>query len=249
MRYGFFSAKNLTRLAVFTALSVVLYFFVKIPLPIFPSFLELQISDMPALIAGFAGGPLSGAVVIIVRTLIKLPFSHTACVGELADLIIGLGFVLSSAFFYKKFRTLKGALIGLIIGTFSTTAVAVLCNYLFLIPFYATLMPMEAILGMVQVVHKSATMETFYLYYLLFAVLPFNLLRGAICGVITFIVYKSTNRIFDRMFDSSKNKKKVPQTVARGTLDQGDSNTEIADEEIAGSLNVESNNTKQKEIE
>ena len=76
MTKTYFSAKNITRIAVFTALSFVLYMFVKLPLPIFPQFLELQFSDMPALLTGFMMGPLAGSIVIVLRTLLKLPFSH-----------------------------------------------------------------------------------------------------------------------------------------------------------------------------
>ena len=45
---------------------------ISIPLPFAPSFLRLDISELPALFAGFFLGPLSGGVVVIIKNLLKL---------------------------------------------------------------------------------------------------------------------------------------------------------------------------------
>ena len=196
-------ARKITQIAVFTALSYVLYMFVKFPLPIFPSFLELQISDMPALLAGFMTGPIGGETVIIMRTLLKLPFTGTACVGELADFLIGTAFVLPSALFYKFHRTKKGALISLLIGIGSTTATAMLANRFILVPFYVTAFfggNWDPLVNMIAALFPAATKETFYLFYIFLSVLPFNLLRGAICALITFLLYKKLVKLFDLIF-------------------------------------------------
>ena len=215
MTKTYFSAKNITRIAVFTALSFVLYMFVKLPLPIFPQFLELQFSDMPALLTGFMMGPLAGSIVIVLRTLLKLPFSHTACVGELGDLIIGLAFVLTASFIYKYRRTLKGAVIALLAGIFSTTAVAIIINRVMLVPFYSWYMGFDNIMGLVALVFPAVTRDSFYFYYLVGAVLPFNLLRGFVCAIVTFLLYKQLKRLFDVIFKEKNKPADQAETASR----------------------------------
>lgn len=203
----YFTAKNIVRLSVFTALSYVLYMFVKFPLPGFPSFLDLQISDMPALLAGFMMGPTSGAAVILMKCLLKMPFTSTACVGELGDIVIGLSFVLPATFVYKFHRTKKGALAGLGIGILSSTAIAVFFNGVVLIPFYVRFMfggNWEILLGMMRPLFPNITVSSFYAYYLPLSVLPFNLLRGIVCALITFLLYKSLEKMFDRLMPRKK---------------------------------------------
>ena len=112
------SSKFITRSAVFAAISIILYLVpvFNLALPIFPSFLKIHIDEIPAFIAGFAYGPLSAVCVIVVKTIAKLPMSSTMGVGELADLIYSLAFVLPAAIYYKKHKTIKGALVSLLIS-------------------------------------------------------------------------------------------------------------------------------------
>lgn len=211
------TARNLVRLSVFTALSYVLYLFVKFPLPGFPGFLELQISDVPALIAGFMMGPSYGAAVILIKCILKLPFSTTACVGELGDILIGLSIVLPASFVYKFRRSKKGALAGIGVGIFSSTLVAVVINRVLLIPFYMKLWfdgSWEPLLGMMSALFPNITVSSFYYYYLFLSVLPFNLLRGLLTGLITFLVYKSLEKLFDRLIPRKK-------TVPDGKIHDG----------------------------
>lgn len=204
MAKKYFTSKNIVRLAIFTALSVVLYMFVKFPLPIFPAFLEFQFSDLPALLAGFMMGPVSGTIVLVIRTLIKLPFTGTACVGEAADLIMGLAFVLPAAFIYRRRRTLKGAVVALSVGTASTVVAAMIVNRFVLVPFYSLAFGFEAVIGMVKAIFPQITTETFYIYYIFGAVLPFNLMRAVICALLTFLLYKRLKNLFDRIFPENR---------------------------------------------
>ena len=131
------AALTLAKLAILSAISYILYMFVKFPLPmLFPSFLDLQISDLPALIGGFAMGPWYGCIIIVVKCLLKMPFTGTACVGELGDIVMGIAFVLPASFIYKYHKTRKGALLSLAVGVLSSTAAACLstdlCSYRFI---------------------------------------------------------------------------------------------------------------------
>ena len=203
----FFSTKNIVKLAVFTALSYVLYMFLKTPLPIFAPWLELQISDLPALMAAFMTGPIGGAVVIILKCLLKMPFTSTALVGELGDIFMGLAFVLPPAFIYKKFHTRKGALLGLVVGAAVCTAVSAVINAVVLVPFYVELYchgDEQMLVGMLSGLFPSITWDTFMGYYIGLSVVPFNLIRCTLVGFLTFLLYKHTEKLFTALTPKKK---------------------------------------------
>lgn len=187
--------KQMAVIGVFSALSVILYYFAKFNLPIFPSWLDIQFSDVPALFVTFMYGPVSGILTIIVRFFCKLPGTSTVGVGELADVLIGVTLCIVSGLIYKKHRTIKGALCALSIGMASATVVAMVSNWLILIPAYkeiagfpqvALTSTMDKILGGKGIVKDS----NFMFYYLFVGVLPFNLVRYAMVFAITMILYK-----------------------------------------------------------
>lgn len=207
--------RTITQIAVFTAVSYVIYMFIKFPLPfIFPSWLEIHISDMPAILAGFMMGPLEGIAVLALRTLLKLPFSSTALIGELADLIMGIAFVLPSSLIYKFNRTKKGAVISLIVGCISTTAVAMLVNYLVLLPFYVEVFfagEVQTLANALSVLFKNVNAQNAYVYYIFLSAMPFNLLRAILSSVVTFLLYKRLVKLFDRIFKPKENLEKSAQ--------------------------------------
>lgn len=195
----------MTKIAIFSALSTILYFFPKFPLPfLFPSFLDIQFSNLPAILGSFVLGPIGGSLIIIIRTLIKLPFSSTACVGELADLLIGLATVLTSSIIYKKLKTKKGGIIALCFGILAWVIMAIIANYTFLIDFYAKFYAdmggMDMIISVCQKVLPNINRDNFMFYYILGAVIPFNLLLSTIVSIVTFLVYKRVSVLFKKDF-------------------------------------------------
>ena len=200
------STKFIARTAVFTAISIILYTvpFLKFSLPVFPAFLEIHLDEIPALMAGFAYGPLSGFLVILVKTVVKLPLTGTAGVGELADFIYSAAFVLPAAFIYKKHRTLKGALISLLIATAVQLVVASFGTTFIMLDIYSVLyhLPKQVILGMCQKINPSVTNLTWP--FLLMVGLPFNALKDAIVVVVTFLLYKRLRWLFAKI-DAQKN--------------------------------------------
>ena len=195
------STSRIAKIAILSALSFVLYMFAKFQLPIFPFFLELHFSHVPALIAAFLLGPVDAAIVIGVKILLKLPFSSTAYVGELCDLIIGLAFVVPPGIIYKTKRTLKRALLGIVIGSAASILASILINIYVAIPFYVRLF-FDGDLGKIVAICRpfapGITEENFNRLYSLYIVLPFNLLRCAVMGAITFLLYKRISKIFGR---------------------------------------------------
>lgn len=218
---GRYSASYLAKIAILTALSFILYAFGKFNLPvIFPSFLEIQISELPALLAGFSMGPLSGCIVIVLKCLFKFPLSSTQFVGEATDILLGIAFVLPASLIYHIKKDKKHAVIGLVSGVILTTLIAILVNRFISIPFYVTLYfngNFDIIVSIVQPLYKDVTMDTFYKYYLLVGVLPFNLLRGIIVSVLTFVLYKRLSKILH--WDGHSMKK---QTGISGTYESSD---------------------------
>ena len=189
----------ITKVALLTGLSYILYLFVKIKLPmIFPVFLEMQISELPAILAGFSLGPAAGTVVIILRSLLKFPLSTTVYVGELTDMILGILFVLPAALIYKRNKTKKSALIALGVGTLVSTVGAMLLNYFVSVPFYVEAYfggDFGAIVGMLSALYKNITVENFYVIYLFAGILPFNILRLTIVSILTFLLYKRLSKV------------------------------------------------------
>ncbi len=183
----------ITRIGIFAGFSAILYIveIFTIKLPFFPSFLSLHFDEIPAFIAGFAYGPLSGLLVIAIKTVVKLPFTSTLGVGELTDLILSGIYVFIVTFVYKKIRNLKGVAIGFAIGTAVQVLMAMLLNVYAMIPFYMFMFNMsENTLLSVMRAAVPAIRDIGWSYALL-AVLPFNLLKDGIVIALTFVIYRS----------------------------------------------------------
>ena len=156
---------------MFATLAGVLYILnFKLPFA-FPSFLDFKLSDIPILIGSFTLGPVSGGVIVVVEILIKLVVKGTSTmfVGELSDLVTSCVFAVTAGIIYKKYRTFKGALVAMAIGTVAEVTVAMLINWLVLVPFYLQLFfggNWEGLVGMMTPLFPACTKETFYNFYL-----------------------------------------------------------------------------------
>lgn len=194
-----FGTKQIVRVAIFGALSGIFYIFIKFPVPFIPFFLEFHFDEIPAFIASFAYGPVAGLLVLLIKTLIKLPMTNTLGVGELADLIYSAAFILPAAIVYKKHRNFKGVVIGLSIGTVLQLAVSLLANIYVIIPFYMKVMEysVEQLVGWCQIANKNIT-DVQWSYGLL-AVLPFNAMKDAAVIILTLLAYKSVHRFIDKL--------------------------------------------------
>lgn len=177
------------------AAAVVLMFF-DIPLPFAPSFYKIDLSEVPVLIGAFAMGPLAGAAIELIKILLNLVMkgSTTAGVGEVANFLIGCAYVMPAAWIYKTQKTKKNAMIGMAVGTVFLAAAGGLLNAFVLLPAYAAAfgMPMDALVGMGSAVNKAITsLPTF----VLFAVVPFNIIKGVVVSLVTMLLYKHISRL------------------------------------------------------
>ena len=128
-------ARWIAKTGILSAAAIALMY-LEFSLPFFPGFLKFDFSEVPALLATFSMGPLTGIVVEFIKNLAHLPASHTAMVGELANFIMGSAFVGVAGLIYRYNKTKKGAMISLAAGTAALTISGCLVNYFITIPFY-----------------------------------------------------------------------------------------------------------------
>lgn len=188
--------RTIVSVGMLAAISVVLMLF-EFPLPfIAPSFYELDFSEVPILIGAFALGPVAGIMTELVKILLNLALSgtDTAFVGEFANFVMGCAFIVPASLIYKKKKTRKNALLGLLVGIVSITAVAVCINALVLLPAYSKAfgMPIEVFIEMGTAIHPSINGIWTFAFL---AVAPFNIVKGILVSVITMLLYKHISPI------------------------------------------------------
>ena len=185
--------RALVFIAVLGALSSLLMAF-EFPLPFAPAYMKFEISDLPALFAGFFIGPLAGGLTELLKILIKLVLvgSSSAFVGEGMNLLCALAYVLPCTVFYHLHRTRKGAMTALLAGSLVASVFAVGANRFLAIPLYVKLykIPLAAILKMASATNPLVHSLT---DFLLLTVLPFNLLKYAVVSGITYLIYKKAS--------------------------------------------------------
>lgn len=157
-----------------------------------PSFIKLDFSELPALIAAFAIGPLSGAAVCLLKNLIHMPLSTTMLVGELSNFILGACFVVPAGIIYRLSRTKKGAVLGSFAGALIMAAVSVFSNYYLVYPIYTKFMPLEAILGAYSAIFPG--IKNLWQALVIFN-MPFTLVKGMLNTVIAMLIYKKLSPV------------------------------------------------------
>ena len=172
--------------AFFAAISTVLMF-LDFGVPFMPSFLKLDFSEVPALIAAFSLGPVSGVLVCLIKNLINMASSSTGCVGELSNFLLGCMFVVPAGIIYKYKRNRVGALLGALAGAVIMGLGSVLTNKFIVYPVYYNFMPENVILGMYRELYPKV--EDIWDCLLIFN-MPFTIMKGLCCALITFAIYK-----------------------------------------------------------
>ena len=180
---------------MFGAIAFVLML-IEIPLPVIaPAFYEIDLSEVPVLIGTFSLGPVGGLLIELVKILLHLVVKGTSTVfvGELGNFIIGASLFLPAGLIYRKIKTRRGAVLGMVAGTLFMVVVGSLFNAYVLLPLYATAFGgMEKILQAGAAVHASiSTVGGF----VALCVAPFNLIKGIITSVVTFFLYKRVSRL------------------------------------------------------
>ena len=190
MNAAVFQRSRTYRLAVLAMLSAVATVLMALDFPIpflIPNFVKMDFSELPALLAAFSMGPVSGAVVCLVKNLIHLLMSSSNGVGELCNFLIGICFVVPAGLIYKHKKTRQGALIGALVGAAVMALCSIPVNYFITYPFYSIFWPMDTIIGMYQALIPSVNG---LLACLIIFNAPFTLLKGLLDMVFCFMIYK-----------------------------------------------------------
>ena len=190
---------NITKLtitAMLAAVSVVLQY-LEFVVPLVPSFLKMDLSDIPELVGAFIIGPVGGVVICFVKNLVHLLVSQSGFVGELSNFMLGAVFALVAGLIYKRKKTKMTALIACLCAAVCMAIVSLPTNYYIVYPIYAQLFGgMETILGLYQTILPSA--DTLWKALIIFNV-PFTLVKGLLCVLVTMLIYKPLSRLFMQM--------------------------------------------------
>lgn len=181
-----FKARNLAVTAMLSAVAFILMY-LEIAIPIMPSFIKFDFSDLPAVIAAFSLGPVYGVVVCLIKNILHLTVSQSMFVGELSNFILGAVFAFTAGMIYSHKKTKQSALIGGIIGAVVMGIVSIFSNYFVVYPVYYNFMPQDVILGMYQMIAPG--MKSILQCLLCFN-LPFTIVKGLIAVFITMLIYK-----------------------------------------------------------
>ena len=135
-----FNVHFLTKIGMLTAVAVVLMY-LELPLPIFPAFLKIDLSDLPALLGGFALGPLAAVIIQLVKNIIHFIVKNdgTGGIGNLANFIVGCALFVPASIVYMKNKGHKNAILAMLVGIVSMIIVAALSNYFVLWTLYVKL--------------------------------------------------------------------------------------------------------------
>ena len=200
--------RKIAVIGIFSAISGVLMF-MELPLWFAPGFYELDFSEVPVLICAFAYGPVAGVIAELCKILVKLFLKGTSTVfvGDLANFVVGCALILPASIIYHIKKSRKAALIGLGTGTVIMTIFGSVFNAIYLIPAFAKLfMPMDALIGMGTAVNPSITSVG---TLVMFAVVPFNLLKCVADSIITFLLYKPLSPIIHVQHEHGKRTKRA----------------------------------------
>lgn len=192
------NTRNIAFIAIFGALSAILMV-MSLPLPIFPSFYEMDLAEVPSIVGGLIMGPVAGLFIQVIKIIIDFVLNGTATafVGEFANFIMGGSFVVVTSLIYKNNKSKKGAIIGLIFGSITLVIVGALTNYFILLDAYSYFidLPMEVIIGMGSKINPVINNK---LTFVLFATIPFNLLKSITTSVVVILIYKPISRLIKK---------------------------------------------------
>ena len=183
--------RKLTGTAMLSAIAYALMF-LDFSVPFMPSFIKMDLSELPALIGSFAYGPAAGVIICLIKNLIHLTISSTYGVGELSNFLLGASFVLVAGFIYKWKKTRKSALIGSVAGALTMAVVSIFSNYYLVYPIYYNFMDKDTILAAYQVIFSGvgSIMECLIVFNA-----PFTFVKGIFSVIITFLIYKRLSPI------------------------------------------------------
>ena len=186
--------RELTVTAMLCAVATVLMF-LDFSLPMFiPSFVKMDVSELPALLASFSLGPVYGVAVCLVKNVLNMIFhGSTGGIGEPCNFLIGAAFVATAGVLYRVNKTRRGAVIATLVGALVMAVVSVPVNYFISYPVYSAMFGgMDAIIGAYQALRPGTNglMECLLIFNM-----PFTFVKGLLVSVLCFLIYKPLSPI------------------------------------------------------
>ena len=187
---------KLTVTAMLSAVAFVLMF-LEFPIPsLIPSFVKMDLSDLPELLAAFSLGPAYGVAVALLKNILHIIFKGTssAYIGELCNFTLGAAFAVTAGLIYQIKKTRGGALFGSLAGALAMALLSVPLNYFIVYPAYVVFykLPMEVIIGMYQAILPAA--DNLFKCLVIFN-MPFTFSKGVFCVFLCFLIYKPLSPI------------------------------------------------------
>lgn len=194
-----FDVRRLVFTALMAALSLVLSTeLLEFKVPFMPTFISLDFSDAPAVLASLTMGPVSGVFVCLIKNIVGCFTSSTGCVGELSNFILGSALVLPAGLIAHKSPKFSRAVIGCAIGAVLMGLFSFVSNYFIIYPLYdATMLPMDAIIGMYKAILPSVNTLAECLW--IFNV-PFTAGKGIIAAAFSLLLYKHLRPVFSNLY-------------------------------------------------
>ena len=188
------NVNKMIKISLLVAIAVVLMYFDFPIIPLFP-WLKIDLSEVPALMGGFAYGPVAGGAIVILKVLLRflVKGTQTGFIGELANIIVGLALVVPAAWIYNRNKSKKTAIIGMIVGGLVMEVLGIVANVYLLLPAYGMQM-------------NPAELSK----YITVGLLPFNGVKALIVSVITYLLYQKVSvAIFKVDSNFGKSKKQI----------------------------------------
>lgn len=192
-----FRLHRITLVAVMSAVAIILNL-LRIPVVLF---YKLDFGDLPAIIGGFAMGPVAGVMIEFIKIILNLLLNGTdsAFVGEAANVIFGCAFVLPASIIYFRNKTKKSAIKGLVFGTLIAVVIGAVLNGVLMIPTYARIyMHSDSIDAIINMGHDKVNAVNGIWSFLAIIVVPFNLLKFGIVSIITMFIYKPISHLIKK---------------------------------------------------
>lgn len=188
------NARSITVTAMLSAVAFALMF-IEFPIPaLIPSFVKMDISDLPALLGAFSLGPVAGVVISLIKNILHILIKGTtsAGAGELCNFMLGAVFSFLAGYIYQHRKSRRTAIIGAVAGAAAMAILSVPSNYFITYPIYTKLMPIETIIGMYQTIRPSTNglLECLIVFNM-----PFTFVKGMLDAVLCFLIYKPLSPI------------------------------------------------------
>lgn len=194
-----FDVRRLVFTALMAALSIVLAEFLEFKVPIMPSFMTFDFSDVPAMLASMTMGPVSGVSVCLVKNIFGCFTTKTGCVGELSNFILSACLVLPAGLLARKSANTLRAVIGCVSGAVLMALVSIASNYFLVFPAYSVAFgaPIEALVGKYQIILPSvdSLMDCLVIFNM-----PFTFVKGFIAAVVSIVLYKKLRPVFNGLY-------------------------------------------------